>query len=219
MRDTQYEEHVISEVKEGENYFTMRFGGWSFDLSKDYGVKPEAGQTVRLYGKGAGSMIRGVAVDGEVAYYRTPGEQDAWRGKKAREYDIEMRENFKKEKDKLDAQYEALPEVFQRRIDRFRDGNSDFRWRYEAYEMACCTEAVNIAETLGPDPENVKAFSEMPFEEKHARVPDLSEGHSGNSLGFAIALAYYYLKEPDRVPKMAGALAPLVGSEEYSGAS
>ncbi|MBB76586.1 MAG: hypothetical protein CMJ75_18935, partial [Planctomycetaceae bacterium] len=104
---------------------------------------PVPGINIRLYGVTeetvhAGSAIRGVVIGDEVSYYRTAEEQ-----KQASEEAIAAALEEKKQayeegglKERLDADYESLPPLFQRRIDRFRTNNPDFRWKWETYEMA-----------------------------------------------------------------------------------
>lgn len=46
-------------------------------------------------------------------------------------------------------------------------------------------------------------------------MPGMSDDHSGNTFGAALQLAYAFLQDPEDVPLMYGALAPLVGSEAY----
>ncbi len=56
----------------------------------------------------------------------------------------------------------------------------------------------------------------MTLPKQKERVPDLAyDEHSGNTFGVACKLAHCYAAEPDLVPKMHGALCPLVGCESY----
>lgn len=214
--DQEYEDHLIESVKRGK-------GGWEishsdhliFWIPEEHGVKPRKGQTARFYGRGFGSVVRGVDINGVEVYYRTPDEQ----AKK----DQEWSENWHREKlekfeatgrAELDAQYAALPLVFQQRLDRFRRNNPFFRWEHEAYEMSCCVDAVKIADVC-PTFEDVKAFHALPWEHQKERVPDLSDGHSGNSFGMACRLASLYVDNPRMVPLEHDALCGLVGCNEY----
>jgi hypothetical protein len=69
------------------------------------------------------------------------------------------------------------------------------------------------------DPESLKVsldgFRALDWEAQKTIVPDLDDGHSGNTFGAALCLAHLYLTEPEAVAGVMGALAPLVGSEEY----
>ena len=104
--------------------------------------------------------------------------------------------------------------MFKARIDRFWRNNPDFRVEYENYEMFCCTQAVGIADAM-KTPEGVQNFKTKQWDEQKALFPELSDGHSGNTFGCSVALAYWYLSQPENVTKAHGALSPLVGSEAY----
>lgn len=179
-----------------------------------------------------GFPIRGVIINGALIYYRTEAEQQA---KQAREVaamqEKRLREFEETGRAELDAKYATLPPIFQARIDKFRHNNPDFRWEYEGYEMFCCEEAVKLArhwgtieaaqhytslaasETFSVDRERW----DREWEEQKAidKAAGLADGHSGNTHGTAVALAFWYLKQPEAVEQMHGALAPLVGSFDY----
>jgi hypothetical protein len=111
----------------------------------------------------------------------------------------------------MDADYDALPDDFKQRIDRFRKNNPDFRVDYEAYEMFCCMEAIKIANAC-KTVENVDKF----YKSGNSKlVPDLSDGHSGNTFGCACLLAKLHLESPELVHQAYGAMSPLVGSKDY----
>lgn len=116
---------------------------------------------------------------------------------------------------RLDKDYNSLPEIFRKRIDRFRENNPKFRIKYEEAELYSCKEAVKIASALNSK-EDVIRFSTLEYEAQKEMVPDLSHGHSGNSFGHATLLAYLYLSDDSElIIKANGVLAPLVGSAEY----
>ncbi len=213
--DREYEEVKVAAVQEyGDGWEITREDGWSFCVPKEHGVKPKVGQIARFYGGGIGYVVRGLDLDGQEVFYRTPEQEAELHAQQVREWEAKDKAAFEKNKANLDAQYDALPEVFQRRIDRFRANNPDFRWKYEAYEMLVCTQAVEIAEAL-KTVDAIRAWKEMDFRKQKRLVPSLSDGHSGNTFGAACLLAILYLEQPDKVVQLHGALAPLVGSKEY----
>lgn len=114
----------------------------------------------------------------------------------------------------MDKQYEALPEVFRNRIDRFRSNNPSFRWEHERYELFVCEEAVDLANHI-PNPDELKKFFDLPHEEQIKIHPNLSNNHSGNTFGATCSLAYLYLTNPDAVELGHGALCSLVGCKNY----
>lgn len=211
--DTQYEEYAIREVRKLEH------GGWElncedalgFFCPEDAPIEPKPGMIVRFYGKGLGYVVRGITIDGHVVFYRTEAQQEE---KNREESNRKRREQFELERESIDARVAALPEIFRKRLDKFRRNNPDFRWKYESYELFCCEQAVEIANAL-VTADAIKEFSRKKYEEQKTAVPALSGEHSGNTFGCAVQLAYLYLSQPEAVEAMHGALAPLVGSEEY----
>jgi len=173
---------------------------------------------VHLWGA-FGYPVRGIAVAGKVLWYRTEAEQGEENRRLAEKMKQERRERFERDKADLDRQYAALPEVFRRRIDRFRENNPDFRWEYEAYELFCCAEAVKIAHTaireyVTTPGEWIQRFYKMPYEEQ-VLIAGIEDGHSGNTFGMACALARLFCEHREGVARAHGALAPLVGSKAY----
>lgn len=221
--DAEYEDVELVAVKASDDGYEMvRGDGWSFYLAKQYdddaphGVAPKVGDVARFYGRGVGFGVRGFVIGDQVAFYRT-ADEDRERGMA----EVIAREEQQKEafertgRAALDADYAALPDVFKRRIDKFRSNNPEFRWKYEGYEMFCCTEAVKLATAL-KTADDVRAFGDLRYEQQKMAVPSLAhDQHSGNTFGCAVQLAYQYIAHAENVEKMHGALAPLVGSEEY----
>lgn len=230
--DPAFEEVTIAEVREEDGGWSIkRSDGWSFFVPKTSPVVPAIGMTARFYGKGIGFVVRGLVIDGQTVFYRTEAQQKALAEEESRKREQEQKYDFKKNRAAMDRRYRALPEVFQRRLDKFRTNNPDFRWRFEGYEMFCCEQAVVIADAMlakarsetqaaGMTVEEVAAiyvkhFHGLEWEQQKLVVPAISDGHSGNTFGCAVTLAVQYLSVPENVVKMYGAMAPLVGSEEY----
>lgn len=234
--DTQFENVVVRDVSEGS---FVREDGWSFGIQDEWSVKPKPGDVARFYGRGTGYTVRGLDINGVQCYYRTEEQQSEEHAKWVSNHEAEQKAEFEENKASLDEKYQNLPEVFQRRIDKFRANNPDFRWEYEPYEMFCCEQAVVIATAIGKRlvdeamteglpledakkvigeraPSAFQEFSNMGWENQKELVPDLDEGHSGNTFGCSVRLAYLYVSEhSENIVKLHGALAPLVGSEEY----
>ncbi len=206
---------VVNKVSEdNKRYYLVDLrNGTSFCLSKEYGVTPKIGDSVILHIIKL-SMIRGVEINGSIVFYKTDEQLKQERKEWLENYEKEKQERFIKEKDQLDIDYESLPDIFKKRIDRFRDNNPNFRVDYESYEMFCCKEAIKIANEL-KTPEKIKEFSKLDYNSQMEMVPGISDQHSGNTFGASIMLAYLYLNNPDNVIKMHGTLSPLVGSKEF----
>ncbi len=235
--DDEYEDFTITAVTESGDWYDLRFDGMGIGMAKAYdghsphGIVPKVGDTLREYGKGLGYPVRGMAINGTIVFWHSPAEKEALNQEWLEQRHAEKLAEFEKNKGKLDAEYDALPAVFKQRIDRFRHNNPDFRWEYESYELFCCTEAMKLVRHLGTleAMERYAALArsetfsanrpkwDAEWEEQKAidRAADLSDGHSGNTHGCAVSLAFWFLKQPQAVAQMHGALAPLVGSWEY----
>lgn len=206
------DEGTIKEVHQDDSGFSISLDeGSGFFLDKKYGVTPKKGDFVTLHIRGA-SYIQGVDINHKKVFYKTEEDIERERQEYLEKRKIEQQEKFEKNKSNLDAKYEKLPKFFKERIDEFRKNNPKFRVEYEAYELFCYEEAVLIAETL-KTPEKVKELSES--SDYWTMVPKLSKDHSGNTIGMAMRLAYWYLKDENEAKKLPGALSPLVGSKEY----
>ena len=97
-------------------------------------------------------------------------------------------ERYEKNKAKLDEDYIFLPELFQKRMDRLRLASPDDRYSWESYEMFILTQAVLIYDTL-QNPEDIEEFREGSWDYQKRMVPDLDDGHSGNTFGCATFMA------------------------------
>jgi len=220
IRESPCEINKIVEVVDGKNSYEIKVSdGFWFMVDKKYGVKPEVGQTAKFYGKGIGFTIRGLAINEQVVFYRTE-EQEEVRFKKwvEDENNKEKKEFITKGKAKLDKDYKSLPKCFQLRIQKFRNNNPDFRWKYENYEMFCCKTAMDIVRKIEKVDTKVREdfINGKLSHDETDKLLKPSHEHSGNTWGMACYLAkLYLLKREDDVIKLHGALAPMVGSEEY----
>jgi hypothetical protein len=209
MKIMDYESKIIQITREGD-FYIINTETWSFGLDRKYKVIPKIGDTVKIY-LIQDSNIRGLDINGERVFWKTDEELERERQEWLDNYNKEKQERFEKQKEQMDIDYEALPDEFKKRIDRFRNNNPTFRVDYEEYEVFCCKEALKIAEYC-KTPENVKDFYNKSWEEQKKVI---SDEHSGNTFGAACVLASLYLSNPEMLYKQHGALSPLVGSEEY----
>lgn len=219
--DTDFEDSTLEEITEHGDWFEIRSSkGWGLGIGAEHAEAfkanmPLAGQQLRTYGC-LGFPVRGLFIDGRRVWYRTKDEEAeqhrAWVAAQQRR----RVEEFEREgRAKQDAQYDAVPDVFKRRIDKFRRNNPEFRVEFEAYELFCCTEALKIADALKTS-EAVQAWTALSYDERKAAVPDLDyAAHSGNTFDASGFLASLYLHDALQVEHSHGALAPLVGCEKY----
>jgi hypothetical protein len=193
-----------------------RDDGWSFGWSEKYGALPKIGDTLLMAGS-IGRPIRGIAVNGKQRHYHT--EEEAAAEHKAK-VEAEARA------DRIESylaqdqgprlvwigKYYALPEVFQRRIQKFVGERDDWIRRFGNYEMSVCVDGARVGDWLqvnGVTEENYQLF-------KSGRPPiELWDGHSGNSYDIACLLGWWYATDPEMVVAEHGALVPLVGCIEY----
>ena len=228
--DREFEDHLITEVRGNESGWTLDMDGLCFhcpivsDTGEPVDPPPAAGMTARMYGKGFGYTVRGLYLNDQLdrvqrVFYRTPEQQE----QKHRDWCAEQNRVklalFEANREELDRRFAALPEIFQRRIQKFRNTNPEFRWEYEDYEMFCCEQAVIYARMF-PTVEELSAFHQLPWDQQVAKFEEgeqrgAFEGHSGNTFGFACALARHYITNPENVYREHGALVPMVGCEAY----
>jgi len=179
-----------------------------------YGGDPKLGDTIRYYGKGFGRPVRGIAVGGVLVRYETHEQMRDRAEREAKERDCQKHADAKANWPQLKEKYDNLPPVFQRRIDRFCSHNPDFWWDFEPYEMVCCVDAVKIA-AYAKTTEGLAEFHALNWDDQISAIPDLDQAHSGNTFGMACRLAYHYIERPELVQWEHGALANLVGCDEY----
>ena len=162
--DKQFEEHKLTGVRKSEKGWEITHDGWTMFMD-ECGITPKVGDVARYYGKGIGFTVRGLMINGRVAFYRTEAEENARHEQWCRDQEAKRQEDFAKNRPQMDADYAALPAEFQRRLDRFRRNNSSFRWQHEPYELMVCKDAVLIAKTLESGPA-IKAFHGKPWAEQ-----------------------------------------------------
>lgn len=182
-------------------------------LDKKYGIIPNVGQTIEIYGA-FGQTIQGICIDGKTAFFKGETQLEQERQLWLKQEEQKEIEKFKLNKDKLDLDYSSLPEVFKKRIYILRQNNKKFRQKYEAYEMRCCIDAVKIVKEL-KIVEEYNKFVSSDYDKQMEKVKGLDTGHSGNSFSCACQLAYYFITDPEYVYKSHGALCPLVGCNDY----
>lgn len=242
--DKEFRDEIISKVEDSLKGWLIKMSdGWSFYVP-DNGVEPHVGDPVRLYSRGIGYRVRGLDIRGLEVYYRTPEEQQELDRQEVERINTEKKERFEQQRELMDQIYNSLPVEFQQRLDGFRERNPDFRWDLEPYEMMCCVDAVKIAKAcLLPETGTLlrskgikvkdtewednpigrlnafaainSAVNNYQYDLQREIVPDLDEGHSGNSFGAALQLAYLYISSPELVAKQHGALCPMVGCVAY----
>ena len=213
--DTEFEDKTLKEVRKSSYGYEITFDdGLSLSIKSPRFI-PKAGMKVREYGSsGWGGRVRGLVIEDKVIFYRTKTEQAQHISDEQEMHNARKRTSAMKSLQKTNKIIEGFPPEFKARIERFRQ-NPNFWWEYEPYEMTCCIDAIKIAKKL-KTAEAIDAFYKAEHKEQRRLVPGLGKGHSGNSFGFAVALARCYVTKPENVREMHGALAALVGSKAYA---
>lgn len=195
--DGEWTDYVLDKVEPGETMFTCGSEGTCWGIGHEHGVEPRVGDTARLYG-GWGRPIRGIDLNGEPVYYKTEREQEFDHAKFRMELEQKSAAEFEAKRDELDAAYEALPEPFRARLDRFRAADPTFRYESESYESFVLVEAAKIADALDLDTvaalRNGVGGETERWDGQREAAPFLSDGHSGNTWGAAWAFAEALLR-------------------------
>lgn len=196
--DMEYEDIVVADVESETNWYVVRRDdGWVFGLEKSEvdaaGGVPVPGERMRLWGRGIGHPIRGVAVwrdDGLVVFrYESEAAYAQRMADEAAERDEQARAVFEAERAERDAAIAALPEPLRARMRHFQEiGGPSFRWRHEPYEVFVCQQAAVFAETLETEVA-MRTFRGLPYDEQRQLVPGMSDDHTGNTFDCACALA------------------------------
>jgi hypothetical protein len=74
--DQEFEDVRIDGVeRQSDGTFAIACDGWHFWCGKECLIAPRVGQVARKYGRGIGSPVRGLFIDGEKIWYRTEAEE------------------------------------------------------------------------------------------------------------------------------------------------
>ena len=219
LTDTEYTTETIEKSQGMESYLNVQFkGGTGLGVSlKESQVPLEKGDVVRLYGRGFGQPVRGVALEENgvptrVYYYMNREDYEQERVAKAARALADRAAEYKAKEPEYRARIAALPEVFQDRFARFEKHCGE-EWMVEnlTYELFTCEQAVLIA---GAGIGDFAVFRGLPWDEQKAAVPGLDDGHSGNTFGASLNMAAMYTQKAERVPFAHAAIHGLLGCEK-----
>lgn len=220
--DTEYQEGIVLNVTPGDGGYEVDWRqidrpedthGWTC-WCPDKGIEPRVGDTIRFWGRGIGYPFRGIALNGRTVFYETEAEQQVEWKRTEEERKRKQRAEYEDRREDFRQRIDALPDPFRDRLNGLRQRNPDFGWRFEAYELTVCEDAVKIATAL-QTPEAIDEWYEQSWDDQQRIVPGLFDGHSGNSFGAAVYLAKAMIVDPQAIPHIHGALCPLVGCQEY----
>jgi len=211
--DKQYQTYMIDGVETHENGWTVKSDGACLFVDNEHEKTPPAvGEVGMYFGRGFGYAVRGVVIGGRTYRYQTEQEMNEAQDKAAAESRRAAREAFDAGRAEFDARIAALPEPFRLRMAGFLATSDSWGPECGPYELFCCEEAMKIADALKTK-EAVKGFAKESYETQRQTVPAISDGHSGNTFGTALRLAYAYLDTPELVPDFHAGLCALLGCD------
>jgi len=202
--DPQFEFHVLSKVLpyfEGGGWNLSFDNGWSIACTdENCKIAPKVGETVKLFGAGVGSAVRGIVIDERLYRYQTVDQEAEAHSQWLAEYDRVQKEDWEKNKIDILARLELLPDLFRERLKGFMAKDPKFASAAMglAYELFASEQAVEIAKHLD-SVGAVEAFRGENCESQKLLVPTLDEGHSGCTFGMAVSLAKHYLTQQGKL--------------------
>jgi len=72
--DDQFEDNTITRVERSGSSFDITAAGWSLWCGDNCPIAPQVGMMARTYGRGLGSRVRGLFINGQKFWYRTEAE-------------------------------------------------------------------------------------------------------------------------------------------------
>jgi len=72
--DVEFEDHVLTKVEVSGDGWHILHGGLGFWCPNISPIEPKPGMNARFYGKGLGSRVRGLFLDGRKVFYRTEAD-------------------------------------------------------------------------------------------------------------------------------------------------
>lgn len=248
--DLEHKDWSVKSVRETEDdTCVVDFDeGSSLIVRSEHGLRlPEPGDTLRLFGRGFGYVVRGIGLVERspilparslkdavlqpgpaererrgleriklvgLYRYQTAAEEKASHLASVEESNKKKQAEWAEKAAETAKRVAEMPEPFRARFEFFMR-RPDWGWNFGPYELFCCEEAIKITSSL-VTADAIATFARMTVSERKERVPGLAyDEHSGNTFGAACKFAHCYVAEPELVPKMHGALCPLVGCASY----
>lgn len=214
QHDQQFEDSTVKSVRteDTRGWSVGSSDGWSIFVDNgETATPPEVGESLRIYGKGLGYMVRGIVIGGRVYRYQSEEDAETERVAAIEASKRQRRAEFESRRESFMARVKSLPDGFFDRMRGFLATSPSWAWECGPYELFCCEEAVKIANTLG-SADAVRSFAKAPQAEQKSAVPTMEfEEHSGNTFGSAVRFAVISLESPDALPKYHAAICPLIG--------
>lgn len=202
--------YIVKEAKHHDDgWWTITsVDGWGFGINADEaekaGYDPKPGDEIILYG-GIGKTIKGIVINGHVFRYKTRAQDEAERQEWLENYQREKEERYEANIEDWTERKDALPEPYLSRMNRFisRDGAKEFWTEDGGYELFILEQSAMMVEWAKYWDDTTQAadaldwFKDQPWEKQKQAMPNLSDDHSGNTFGGAVALARAVLQEQE----------------------
>lgn len=192
--DAECESYAIEKVEISDGEATVTFdGGWCTVIPTD---RVDVGDTLTLFGPRFGER-RGVAVNGRIIEYADRNAQRIRFDREQREDERRRKRSYEERKPLLDARIQALPQVLREQIEERLDEKPEFAWDHMGldYCLFAFEQGAEFAKAL-KTAKAVKEFRDLPYDEQRKRVPAMDDGHSGNTFGMAVSVAYSLVTAP-----------------------
>lgn len=211
--DTERHSFTLTRVEQyDDGAYEVQFDGGLSGLIESPDIEPKVGDEFTYWGSKFGPR-RGFAINGVVVEYMTKEQQQEQWERENEKRRLKQKKEYAEALESNNERISKLPDVFQDRIELFREYSPDWGYLYEGYELFCCEEAMRLAEAF-PTEEALVAFAELDYNGQQEAFAS-SDQHSGNTWGSSMLYARVYLTDPESIPLLHGAMCPLVGCKDY----
>ena len=217
-------EWIAGKVESFDNYFLVHLVDpkipsekSEFALEKKFNCEPKVGDRIKLrVSAPSNAYLLGVMINDVVVWNRFDQEDQEIKDKRKAEHEENLKARFERIQKQLDHDVFVLPAQFQRKIQRLRDNNPDFRWRYEEFEVFCMREAIKIISKLQTIDLIQKFIETKDVNVLKKMVPNLKwKQYFGNALAVASSYAFFYSTNPRLFHLSHGAMADVYGCKNY----
>lgn len=190
--DAQFQDRTITTVKKSGEWWEVKLSdGWTIGV-QPYAREPKIGDVIRMWGRGLGYEVRGIAIAGTLVRYESAADHEARLKRELAEDEAKRRASYLERKQALDARIAALPPVLAADLRRELTADPAFAWGYCGleYNLFAFEQGVIIAAALHKSGMTVEDFAQLGWKQQFEIVPGLDGGHSGGTFGTALRAAY-----------------------------
>lgn len=193
----KFQTHSLQKVETASDgwYVTADWSCFVPRLRPDQ-LEPEVGDVLLTYGKGIGFDIQGMKLlkasgRAEVLWYRTAAQRVQHRCEYLARSEAKRLQEFLGSATETFAQMEKLPDDLRKQLVSKLDKDPSWAWEPMGlhYTLFAMREGVMLANKFSSI-EDLESYYQASPEEQRTYVPELSDGHSGNTFGMAVSVAY-----------------------------